>query len=145
VHYLTLTPEDIGEEDLDVVLSPEPFVFDDESYIVFSTSDDLFIDNKTDGNIWVARLAHGSPPSIDWSRQVNTRVGSQQVRRRVEGEVYILPDGDPVRPVIYYSMLEHAGQDNLVNCNYEDAQGFEVNTLRKAEVCPPSVDGGPCS
>jgi hypothetical protein len=150
VHYLTLTPEDIGEEDLDVILSPEPFVFDDQSYIVFSTSDDLFIDNKTDGNIWVARLANGNPPSIgvDWSRQVNTRPTSpspQAVRRRIEGEVYILTDGSPVRPIIYYTMIEDRINDDDINCDYFSAQGLENNTLRRAEVCPPTVSGGPCS
>lgn len=144
-HYLTLTPEDIGEEDLDVLLSPEPFVFNGESYLVLSSADNLTIDQKTDGNIWVVRLAPGFPKgSVDWSRRVNTRVSPQVVRKRVEGEVFFLTGTPDDRPVIYYSMLEDVIADNGLNCSYLDTAALENSTLRKAEVCPPGVDDGPC-
>jgi hypothetical protein len=150
LHHFTFTPEEIGDGDLPFALSPEPFVWDGRSYIVFSTADALNFDMQDDGNMWVVRLdwdplyPSGGEASIDWSRQVNIRPGGQEARRRLEGEVYVLTEGDPVRPVIYYSMFENQFLDDEI-CDYdEDTQSFEVSTLHIAEVCPPGLTDPPC-
>jgi hypothetical protein len=116
-------------------LSPEPFVWEGRSYIAFSTSDALQVSMANDGNIWIAKVPVTNSGGLNESRRVNTRIPPQDARRRFEAETFILRDmeNNPITPVIYYSMWEVPGDDDI-NCDYtgDPKAPFEFHTLHRA-------------
>jgi hypothetical protein len=142
-HFLTFNAVNIGEDMMEqyqkkFCLSPEPFIWDERSYIAFSTSDSLQQSTANDGNIWIVRVPINQAEAIGFSRRVNDRPTGQVERRRFEAESFVLrtAQGAPITPVIYYSMWEKAPDDDDINCDYSTGDPlapFEFHTLRRAE------------
>ncbi len=158
-HWITLDADDVGDDSTErpYLLSPEVFVFDGDSYLLFSSAAELTFGDALeggtqDGNIWVVKLSDDlsdvDGDAVAWSRQVNTRPTGEEARIRAEGEEYFVEsDGsNDARPVIYYSWLEDFNEPTsegycAYGTNVPDRMRF---TLRLAELCPPGVTGPIC-
>ena len=64
--FMTITAEDLGEDDEDrnFLLSPETFTYNGKTYVIFSSSDTQTVSSQTDGNIWIARVKTGTLSAI---------------------------------------------------------------------------------
>ena len=117
-HLYDFDAASVGETnpELPYVQSPEPFVSANRLYIAFVTSDTNTFSTITKGNIRVARIRAGGPPT-------NSSVLNDETleRKRLEPEIHYSSNDGPI--VFYMQRAEVAGEEG---CDLGD------NMLRRA-------------
>jgi hypothetical protein len=115
------------------LLSPEAFIANGHAYLVFSSSNNLYVASATDGNIWIVKA---SDP-VNHQTKPNSRPAGHATRSRVEAEVYFGSHTlNALGPVVYYSQpAEGASYD----CDPAVPGRFDVRnyTLRRATFTLP--------
>jgi hypothetical protein len=120
--------ERLDELDKPYLLSPEAFVWDGISYIVFSSSTHLAVAEQTDGNIWVIEVLDPNDPNDNEVTAIRVNDRTFGKRPRNEGEVFYKFGG----PVIYY--MYQRDDDDVDDCTQfdDDEQNLLDYSIRMA-------------
>lgn len=119
---------DINEDARPFLVSPEAFVWEGISYIVFSSSDELEVALQTDGNIWVIEVLQEGDPNDDELTAIRVNDREFGERPRNEGEVFFKFGG----PVIYYMYLRDDLDDDACAQFTDNIQDFSDYSIRAA-------------